>query len=135
MDAMSDLLDRQEVADVLMRYGSSLDERNWDRLSTCFVDDVTSVLAGGPEMNGYAQLEEAVRAALGVYEATQHHIADLEAEIDGDSATLRANLIATHLYGGNRFVVGGVYREELVRTAEGWRIAHHQLDSLWMDGG
>ena len=33
MDAVNDFLDRQAVADVLVRYGSSLDECDWDRLA------------------------------------------------------------------------------------------------------
>lgn len=132
MDAVEEMVDRMAAAEVILRYGSSLDERDWARLSTCFVPEVTSVLAGGPLMTGYAGLEEAVRVALGVYEATHHHIAGVEVDLDGDTARLRANLIATHLQDGPPFVVGGVYREELVRTVEGWRICHHQLDALWM---
>ena len=134
MDTVNDYLDRQAVADVLVRYGSSLDECDWDRLATCFVPEVTSVLAGGPLLEGYEALAEAVRTALSVYDRTQHHIADLEAEIEGDTASLRANLIATHVTDGKTFVVGGVYREKLVRTADGWRLSYHELEALWFEG-
>lgn len=132
MDTSDDLAERHQAAELIIRYGSSLDERDWARLSTCFVPEVTSVLAGGPPIEGYADLEAAVSTALGVYTATHHHIAGVEVDLDGDTGTLRANLIAHHLQDGPPFVVGGVYREELVRTAEGWRISHHQLDALWM---
>jgi len=131
---MNDLADRLAVADVLVRYGSSLDERDWNRLGTCFVNEATSVLAGGPLLEGFAAISDAVRTALQVYERTQHLIADLEADVDGDKARLRANLIATHVHDGTTFVVGGVYREELVRTSEGWRISHHVLEALWFEG-
>lgn len=134
MEDVSTVMDRISVADVLTRYGSSLDESDWERLATCFVPEVISVLAGGDPIEGYTDLEAAVRVALGVYERTQHHIAGHEVEISGDDATLRANLIATHVHDGTTFVVGGVYREKLVRTPDGWRIAYHELDALWMDG-
>lgn len=134
MDDLSAHLDRLAVAEVITRYGSSLDESNWERLSTCFAPDVTSVLAGGDPIHGYEDLEAAVRFALGAYERTQHHIAGQEIEIDGDTAVLRANLIATHVHDGQTFVVGGVYRERLVRTPDGWRISYHELDALWMEG-
>ncbi len=134
MDPVNEMLDRLAVADVIVRYGSSLDENDWPRLATCFVPDVTSILAGGPPIEGYEDLQAAVRFALGAYERTQHHIADQEVEVDGDAATLRANLIATHVHDGTTFVVGGVYRERLVRTPEGWRICHHELEALWMEG-
>lgn len=131
----SELEDREEAKGLIIRYGSSLDERDWDRLATCFVADVTSVLAGGPQLTGYEELEQAVRGALGHYRATHHHIAGVEVDLEGDTGRLRANLIATHLHDGPLMVVGGVYREALVRTADGWRISHHQLDALWLEGG
>lgn len=134
MDPLDALPERQAAADVIIRYGSSLDERDWQRLSTCFLPDVTSLLAGGPVMTSYAELEEAVRFALGNYQTTHHHIAGVEVDVDGDTARLRANLVATHIQDGPPFVVGGVYRERLVRTEDGWRISHHQLDAIWMDG-
>lgn len=131
----SELADRDEARELIIRYGSSLDERDWTRLATCFVPEVTSVLAGGPQLGSYEELEQAVRAALGHYTATHHHIAGVEVDLDGDTGRLRANLIATHLHDGPSMVVGGVYREALVRTADGWRISHHQLDALWLEGG
>ncbi len=134
MDDMARLRDRIEIADVLLRYGSSLDERDWARLETCFIPEVTGVLAGGPRLVGYEPIAEAIRVALQPYETTHHVITNAEVELDGDNARLRANLIATHLLEQGPFVVGGVYREELVRTSDGWRISHHQLDALWFEG-
>ncbi len=133
MDENLTLRDRADVADVLFRYGSSLDEKDWARLETCFTPGATGILAGGPQLEGYTAIEEAVRAALSVYDRTHHSISNCEVEVSGDTAHLRANLIATHLLPDGNFVVGGVYREELVRTADGWRISHHVLDALWFE--
>lgn len=132
MDTAARLADRIAVAEVLLRYGSSLDECDWDRLETCFAADAVGQLAGGPRLEGYTAIAEAVRAALAHYSITQHHIANAEVDLDGDRARLRANLIATHVHDGGDFVVKGVYREELHRTADGWRISFHQLDLVWM---
>ena len=41
--ALSELLDRQAMFDVMIRYGTSVDARDLDRYRTCFVDDVTVV--------------------------------------------------------------------------------------------
>lgn len=57
-----------------------------------------------------------------------------EAAVEGDSARLRANLVATHVRGDARFVIGGVYRESLVRVDDGWRVASHRLDVRWTAG-
>ncbi len=131
---MTDLRDKAEIIEVLLRYGSSLDEEDWSRLKTCFTPDVVGVLAGGPPLDGYPAVEEAVRTALAVFDRTQHLITSPEVELDGDTARLRANLLATHVQESGNFIVGGIYREGLVRTEEGWRISHHQLDTIWMEG-
>ncbi len=133
MDDVSTIRDRLEIADVLLRYGSCLDENEWDRLESCFVPEVTGVLAGGPPLEGYPAVADAIRTALASYNGTQHLIANAEVDLDGDNARLRANVLATHVTDSGNFVVGGVYREELVRTADGWRISHHQLDALWLE--
>jgi uncharacterized protein (TIGR02246 family) len=132
MGGLDDLLDRRAVADVLLRYATCLDERDWDRLTTCFSPDAVGVLAGGPPLAGYPAILGAVQAALAHFPATQHHISNEEVALNGEQATLRANLIATHVTDSGTFTVIGVYREELARTPDGWRITHHQLDAQWM---
>jgi uncharacterized protein (TIGR02246 family) len=132
MGAVEEIADRLAVADVLVRYGSCLDDKDWDRLATCFVPDAVAVLAGGPPLAGYPAILGAVQMALANYPATQHHISNEEVVLNGEQATLRANLIATHVTDAGTFTVIGVYREELVRTSDGWRISHHQLDALSM---
>jgi 3-phenylpropionate/cinnamic acid dioxygenase small subunit len=132
MGALEELLDRIAIVDVLLRYGSSLDDKDWDRLESCFTPDAVGILAGGPRLEGYQAILTAVRDALAYYPATQHMISNHEVELDGDRARLRSNLIATHVIPDGTFTVFGVYREELVRTPEGWRIVHHQLDAQWL---
>lgn len=134
MDDTAELRDRLEIADVLLRYASCIDEKDWDRLAGCFVPDVTAVLAGGPELVGFEAVEEAIRTALSAYDRTHHLIANAEVDLGGDRARLRANLTATHVTGSDKFVVGGVYHEELVRTTEGWRISRHELIAVFFDG-
>ncbi|MCX6386165.1 MAG: nuclear transport factor 2 family protein [Solirubrobacterales bacterium] len=36
--------------------------------------------------------------------------------------------------GGDHYLVGGHYVDRLVRTADGWRIAHRTLHATWMEG-
>lgn len=126
------LADRLAVADVLLAYGSILDDKEWDRLEGCFTPDAVAVLAGGPRLEGAPAIVAAIREALAGFRATHHLIANAEVVLDGDRARLRANLLATQLTGDGAFEVGGVYREELVRTPDGWRISSHQLDAVWM---
>jgi hypothetical protein len=36
--------------------------------------------------------------------------------------------------GGDNFVIGGYYEDDLVRTAAGWRIRHRRLVMTWREG-
>lgn len=124
--------DRLDVAAVLLAYGSSLDEGDWDRLATCFTADARAVLGGPPGVEGVEAIVSVCRDALSAYEHTQHLIGPPEVTVDGDEAHLRANVQATHVTSPANVTVGGVYRDRLVRTPDGWRIDHHELQVLWM---
>ena len=65
---------------------------------------------------------------------TQHLVANVEVQLDGDTAKVRAMFynpmgVAT----GKNFFCGGWYNHELVRTAEGWRSQRLVEESAWFD--
>ena len=57
---------------------------------------------------------------------------------DGDTATCRCYLHAQHTLhgtpGGDNFIIAGRYVDDLVRTADGWRITHRVLHFDWNEG-
>ena len=78
------------------------------------------------------------------FESTQHIITSHDVAVDGDTATVRANLVAIHIWPGARtmltkpescFAAGGVVTAQLVRTGEGWRISEMSNRVLWRAGG
>ena len=58
--------------------------------------------------------------------------------VDGDTATSTCYLHAQHVLpgtaGGDQFVFAGRYLDNLVRTADGWRIAERTLEAMWTSG-
>jgi hypothetical protein len=36
--------------------------------------------------------------------------------------------------GGDNFIVGGYYEDRVVRTPDGWRIAHRLMQQTWTEG-
>ena len=58
--------------------------------------------------------------------------------VTGDTATSSCHLQSQHtrygLEGGENCIVGGSYHDDLVRTANGWRIKHRRLEQRWTDG-
>jgi 3-phenylpropionate/cinnamic acid dioxygenase small subunit len=133
------LQDRLDVQDVLVRYAMALDSHDWELLRTCFLPDAVAdygALEGRNE--GIEEIIAACHRALGGLDSSQHLIGNAVVQVDGDTATATCYLHAQHYLvsgsGVNTFVVGGTYRDRLVRTPDGWRIEHRALETTWTDG-
>jgi hypothetical protein len=137
--AVRALQDRLDVGDLMVRYGRALDSHDWALLRTCFLPDAVAdygALEGRNE--GIEEIIAACHRALVGLDSSQHLIANVQVEVDGDTASTTCYLHAQHYLvsasGVNTFVVGGTYRDEVVRTPDGWRIAHRVLETTWTDG-
>lgn len=133
------LADRLAIVDLLHRYATGLDSKDWAKLASVFTDDgVADYGALGGVNAGPAAIVALCSGALGGLDASQHIIANEVIEVDGDRATARCYFQAQHVFkgaeGGDNFLVGGTYEDEIVRTPEGWRIKHRTLIPTWMDG-
>lgn len=131
--------DRRAIDDVLYRYAHALDFREWELMDEVFAPDaVADFLELGGVHEGREAIVSFVAAALTGLDATQHIIATPRVLLDGDRATATCYLQAQHVFrgapGGDHFLVGGHYVDELVRTPEGWRITHRTLHMTWSEG-
>jgi len=132
-DARS-LADRLEIGELLQRYGRAIDERRFGDLDALFTPDA--------EVD-YQILQQSMRGSwrevgltfprfLDVFAYTTHLISPPVLELRGDEAGADSRLIAVHgwerLAGGRgAWLVFGVYRDTLVRTADGWCIARRNF--------
>ena len=76
---------------------------------------------------------------LSAFPVTQHLMSNIDVKLDGDRATARTMVVnpqgaATREGPLHYFYVGGRYDDELVRTAEGWKIAKRVETTLWFEG-
>ncbi|MGI5242255.1 nuclear transport factor 2 family protein [Dactylosporangium sp. CA-139066] len=136
-DQLALLVDRMAVQDVLVRYATALDSRDWQLLRTCFTPDAVGVYETLGEQHGYERIEALCRGALEPLAATQHIITNIVVELAGDRARTSCYLQSMHVRerpDGDNFIVAGQYRDELVRTADGWRIARRNLRRIWTQG-
>jgi 3-phenylpropionate/cinnamic acid dioxygenase small subunit len=136
---LQQIADRLAIVDLLHRYATGLDSRDWDLLASVFTEDgVADYGALGGVNRGPAAIVALCRGALQGLDASQHIIANEVIAIDGDEARARCYFQAQHVYagaaGGDTYLVGGTYEDEVVRTAEGWRIRHRTLVPTWTDG-
>jgi len=133
----STFADRIAITDLTIAYCWALDTRDWDRLDDVFSADVTAELAS-PLLHGVEAIKARIKLALVPLDDSQHIVTNHQIVIDGDTATCRCYLHAQHVRrgveGGDNYVIGGRYEDTMVRTAEGWRIAHRRLVAMWREG-
>ncbi len=130
---MKTLLDRQAIADVLSSYAAAIDERDMERYQALFEEDVEAVGFASEPICGVDAWLEFVHVQLDRFRSTQHMLGPQLVRIDGDRATARTDLQATHLMNepkGELFILWATYQTDLVRSSEaehGWKIVRHEL--------
>jgi hypothetical protein len=133
---VQELTDRQDLCDLVNRLGMTLDEQRMEDLGDVYTEDV--VFGETAEQRGLDALIRSGRDAHGVFEVTQHIITNVLIELDGDRASIRANLIAAAVPRAEEpsvhFDLGGVYRFDAVRTAVGWRLCGFSVEPVWTLG-
>jgi 3-phenylpropionate/cinnamic acid dioxygenase small subunit len=124
------------IHDLLLRYARALDSRDWSLLRTCFWPDALARY-GDSEVIGPQAIVDFCERALARYRITQHLLAAPYIVVDGDGATARTSLQATHVEprpeGESLFVVAGTYHDKIVRERGEWRLAERWLETVWTD--
>ena len=131
------LLDRQEIAELCIRYTLALDAKDWALLESCFAPDPVFVHPGG-RLEGFAAILARTSAALDPLDRTQHLLGNIDVAVDGDIGRASTYFHAQHVRagtpGGDLYVIAGRYEDTVVRTDAGWRIRERGQSYLWRSG-
>lgn len=135
--SLEPLADERSIIDLATQYCWALDGRDFDSLHEIFLPEAFAIL-GETHCHGIDAIIERISTALTPLDASQHLIGSHQVRVDTDRATHRCYLQAQHVRdaadGGNLWMVGGKYEDELTRTAQGWRISRRILSRIWTDG-
>jgi 3-phenylpropionate/cinnamic acid dioxygenase small subunit len=126
--------DELEITALLKRYARAVDTKDWDLYRTVFTEDAhidysADVFTGS--------LDEAVEFFSGDFSAlvsmSMHYITNIESDIDGDTARVRAMFYnPTQIKGlAELSTFGGYYHHDLFRTPDGWRSRHLREEMVW----
>jgi 3-phenylpropionate/cinnamic acid dioxygenase small subunit len=130
----STLADRLEITDLLNRYATAQDTRDWALLASCFTDDAKLDYDTSGTFDR-ADFVAHCEAGLAPMKATQHLVSNHVVTVDGDRAQSTSYVVAQHVLGDDvTFTLGGTYHDLLVRTPEGWRIAGRRFVTSWSAG-
>jgi hypothetical protein len=139
---MAQLIDRADITDLINRYATGIDRRDWPLYRSIFLPEVHadfSSWSGEPRSKLDADAWTAgVAKVLSGFDATQHVLTNFVITLHGDEATAVVYMSAHHhlVEDGVRKMhsIGGYYTHHLVRTSEGWRIADFTLTVTWEMG-
>jgi ketosteroid isomerase-like protein len=143
---ITELINKSEVASVMHRYFRALDEKNFDaqHLASIFTAEAKVTRPNGASLIGPKEISASHEKSFARFEGSQHLLTGHDISIHGNQATVRANLVAMHMWQGSKasannpenfFVAGGVIHSELVQTDGQWKISQISNDVVWRAGG
>ena len=147
----TDLLDRDEIATLVHRLGACLDEGRFDDMRRLFTPDAVASTPGGVAEGIDAMIAQASRNHS-PDDGIQHLISGVLVDRDGDTATVRANLVVTFARRtpaaaaptapaapaasgpapGAPAALGEVYRFAARRTPASWRLTRVATTPVWV---
>ena len=128
------ITDRLAIDDLITRYATAVDSRDWDLFRTCFVPDakIDYTTAGGAS-GTVDDISQWLEQTLPMFEVSCHYVTNREITLDGDRAFgWLAYFNPNTLADGSVLMSGGHYRDEYVRTDGGWKFAARATEGNWL---
>lgn len=128
------MTDRDEIIDVLVRYATGIDRRDWPLFRTVFTDDCVLDYGEIGSWTGADAVTEFMDQTHAQAGHTLHRLSNHAITVDGDTATARTYVDALILAQDNNSGVNavGFYDDEFVRTPKGWRLARRLFTPVRM---
>lgn len=133
MDLRS-LADKLEIQEQLARYARGLDTRDWELWKSVFTEDATiDYSRSGVNIGGRDEVAEFLADAFTSIAWATHHVTNVEIDLDGDRAHVRAMFFNPMQLPGmaEPSSTGGYYLHEFERTPEGWKSTRLVEEPIW----
>lgn len=117
--------DRADITEVLLRYATGIDRRDWETFRTAFTEDCVLDYGDIGSFSGVDAVTAFMDQSHAMAGHTMHRLSNFVITLDGDTATARTYVDGLILAADNASGVNavGFYDDDLVRTDQGWRIA------------
>lgn len=134
MDAQT-IGDTVEIRQLLTRYATAVDARDWPLYRTVFTEDAEIDYTASPFgiIGSVDDVVDWLERGLSALEMTMHYVLNIDVEISGDTATVRAQFFnPMQIPGlGEQSSCGGYYHHALIRTQDGWRSRSMREEIVW----
>ena len=140
---MTQLSDREQIYDLMVRYGRANDTHDADLARTLFTEDITAKYEPySGELVGFDAFMDRWIGGLERIQTT-HQFTNFEFDVNGDEdeGSFSCLLLAQHWprdlepFGDTpMYTNGSRYDCTVRRTGDGWKISHLHLRTLWASG-
>ncbi len=136
------LIDRMEISDIVIRYATGIDMRDWKVYRSCFCEEIEIDFKSwnkvDPKKFKVDDWIDLVRKTICGFTSTQHISSNHVITIDGYNATCVSYMQALHYLPNDQYddtcTLGGYYTNQLTRTSQGWKISKCKLTVTWTTG-
>ncbi len=140
-EMVQELYDRQQVGDVMLRFGRGLDLHDWglyaDTLTDPFDVDFFDLTGQQPTTTTPTVWAEFARACLERL-VVHHQYSNFSIQVDGNQASGTFYYVARHRFpnkhGDDHYTQYGWYENSFRRTEEGWKISKLKHGFQWCEG-
>ena len=119
--------DKEQIAEVLIRYATGIDSKDWPLLRSCWTDEIDVDYQQLGRFTSADALTDVMRQLHENMGPTYHRMSNFVIAVDGDRATVRSYVQAVLMLqpddSANWVDALGHYDDVFVRTADGWRIS------------
>jgi len=123
---------QQAIVDVLVRYATGIDRRDWPLFRTCFTDDCEADYGDIGNWHGVDEITTWMEQTHAPCGHTLHRITNVALSPRDDRVTTRSYVDALIMGRDNQSSIraAGYYDDEFVRTGTGWKIARRTFTSV-----
>lgn len=124
----------QGVSDLLLRYATGIDQKDWMLFRTCFVKDCHADYGDIGIWKGVDAITEYMTRTHPENVRSLHRITNVAITPRGDGVESRSYVDLIYVFAETASGINAVghYDDDLVRTPNGWRIAHRRYTMVHM---
>lgn len=127
--------DRQEIEELMVRYGRAIDAKDYPALMRCFTPDAVVCFASfAKALHGHDELETYIRSAVTPLDGTHHMFMNFIVDAEANTGRFTCSVQAQHFKGPKIYTVGGNYVNDVVKGEDGWRMSRLDFKPLWTTG-
>ena len=126
------MTDREDISELLVRYATGIDRRDWALFRTVFAEDCELDYGEIGSWTGVDEVTEFMEKVHAMAGHTLHRLTNQAIAVDGETAVARTYVDALIMAADNKSGVNGIgfYDDQIVRTADGWRIARRRFTAV-----